>query len=301
MTDTPRLRHRLEAAAAKALLGHLAKRDPDAASDLGAKLTSAVGPWTGAHRTAARNLARAFPDWSEEKRQATLAAAWDNLGRTTAEYAVIPQLARDGWQERITVTGHEALADLGRAGKPALLFSGHLGNWEMIPLALSKVARPLTIVYRPPNNRAVDAMVGEVRKAYTAGMAPKGAAGARVILKALARDAQVFMVVDQKINAGMEIPFFGRGAFTGPAIALFAMRFNVPVFPVRCVRTDRCRFEVRVEDPWTFAGSDSDEDALRAALTRINGRIEDWVREYPGQWLWMHKRWPKDEDVTSSP
>ena len=294
MTDTPRLRHRLEAAAARLLLGHLAGRDPDAASDLGAKLAQSIGPWTGAHRTAMRNLARAYPDWTEADRERTLAAAWDNLGRTTAEYAVIPRLARDGWQQRISVSGHEPLAELGRAGKPALLFSGHLGNWEIIPLALSRLARPLTIVYRPLNNREVDAMIGEVREAYTAGMAPKGAAGARLILKALGRDAHVFLVVDQKINAGMEIPFFGRGAFTGPAIALFAMRFGCPVFPVRCVRTDRCRFEVRVEAPWTFEGSDSDEAAVRAALTRINARLEDWIREHPGQWLWMHKRWPKE-------
>jgi len=100
------------------------------------------------------------------------------------------------------------------------------------------------------------------------------------------------MVVDQKINSGYEIPFFGRGAFTGPAIALFAMRFRCPVFPVRCVRLEGCRFEVRVEAPWHFDGSEDDENAVRAALTRINGRLEDWIRERPGQWLWMHKRWP---------
>src|SRR5262245_14618358 len=120
MTESPRLRHRLEAAAARLLLGHLARRDPDAASDLGAKLAQSVGPWTGAHRTALRNLARAFPDQGAAERERILAAAWDNLGRTTAEYAVIPRLAQSGWQARVTVTGHEPLQELGRAGKPAL-------------------------------------------------------------------------------------------------------------------------------------------------------------------------------------
>jgi KDO2-lipid IV(A) lauroyltransferase len=294
MTATlPRFRHRLEAAAARLLLGTLARRDMDAASDLGAGLVRRIGPFTRAHRTAVANLAAALPHLSTAERDAVLNAAWDNLGRTTAEYAVIPRLWREGFGDRIEVTGHEPLEALGRDNKPALLFSAHLGNWEIIPLALAKAARPLTIVYRPPNNRTVDGMIGDVRAPYTAGMAPKGAAGARMILKALDRGEQVFMVVDQKINAGLEIPFFGRGAFTGPAIVLFAMRNKCPVFPVRCIRTDRCRFTVRVEEPWHFEGEADDENAVRAGLLRVNQRLETWIREHPGQWLWMHKRWPR--------
>ena len=98
-------------------------------------------------------------------------------------------------------------------------------------------------------------------------------------------------MVDQKINTGMEIPFFGRGAFTGDAVARFAMRFNCPVFPVRTERLADGRFKVTVEEPWTFP-PDGNNDDVRAALTRINQRLEDWIRARPGQWLWMHKRWP---------
>jgi KDO2-lipid IV(A) lauroyltransferase len=284
-------RHRLEAAGAHLLLRAVGSGEIEAASALGGRLARRLGPLTGAHRTAADNLRHAFPDWDAARRRAVLDEAWDNFGRTMTEYAVLPRLWPEGWRARVTVSGAAALK--AAAGKPAILFSGHLGNWEIIPLALAAAARPLLIVYRPPNNRAVDAMIGRVRAPYTAGMAPKGAAGARMILKGLAGSDHVFMVVDQKINTGLEIPLFGRGAFTGTAVAAFAMRFGCPVFPVHCIRTQGCRFEVRVEEPWSFAGSHDDEAAVRAALTRINARLEDWIREHPGQWLWMHRRWPR--------
>jgi len=68
------------------------------------------------------------------------------------------------------------------------------------------------------------------------------------------------------------------------------------VFPVRCERLDGCRFHITVEPPWTFTkstdGTPTEED-VRAAMTRVNARLEDWIRERPGQWLWMHRRWPK--------
>ncbi|TAL01692.1 MAG: lauroyl acyltransferase [Rhodospirillaceae bacterium] len=290
------IRHRIEAAAACAFLGAMARLPIDAASALGGWLGRRIGPLNSAHRTTLRNLAQALPELNAQAHRDIAGQAWDNLGRTVTEYAVLPRLWAEGWRDRITVSGYEPLAALAAARKPAILFSGHIGNWETIPLALASLARPLTIVYRPPNNPAIDTVIGKIRSAYTAAMAPKGAAGARMIIKALDAGELVFMVVDQKINEGLAIPFFGRGAFTGPAIARLAMRFGCPVIPVRCERLDGCRFHVTVETPWTFGGpliGPPDENTVRAALTRINARIEAWVRERPGQWLWMHRRWPK--------
>ena len=290
------LRRRIEAATAHIFMGAMGRLEIDTASAWGGWLGRRLGPLSGAQRTALGNLAQALPELDVTARQDIASQAWDNFGRTMTEYAILPRLWTEGWRDRITVSGHEPLVALAADRKPALLFSGHLGNWETIPLALAQLARPLTIVYRAPNNPAIDAMIGKIRAAYTTAMAPKGAAGARMILKALEAGELVFMVVDQKINEGLEIPFFGRGAFTGPAIARLAMRFGCPVVPVRCERQDGCRFHITVEPPWTFGGpivGPPNEDAVRAALIRINARIEAWVREHPGEWLWMHRRWPK--------
>ena len=277
--------------AAHILLGVLARLPVDVVSTFGGWAGRTVGPLSRAHRTAANNLARAIPELQAGVRERLLRDAWDNFGRTMMEYAALNRLAHGAEAERVTVEGFETLAALAAQGRPAILFAAHLGNWEVVPAALARLAKPLTIVYRPPNNPLVDKIIGDIRATYTDGMAPKGAAGARQMLKALDAGAHVFMVVDQKLNTGLEIPFFGRGAFTGPAVARMAMRFDCPVFPVRTQRLDGCRFKVTIEAPWTFPAKGSEDD-VRAALVRINSRLEDWIRAQPGQWLWMHKRWP---------
>lgn len=283
-----RPRHYLEAWVAHAFFALLGLLSPEAASALGGWLARLVGPLTRANATAQRNMARALPACGDVVRAAALTEAWDNFGRTMAEYAVLPALARDQGMTRIEVVGHERLAALAGAGKPAILLCAHLGNWETVPIAAARLMKPLTIVYRPPNNPLVDDLIGAIRGSYTEGMAPKGAAGARQVMAALAKGHHVMMVVDQKINTGLEILFFGRGAFTGPAVVRFAARFGCPVFPVRTERLQGCRFKIAVEEPLTFA-PDTDE---REALTQINHRLEDWIRARPGQWLWMHRRWP---------
>jgi Kdo2-lipid IVA lauroyltransferase/acyltransferase len=285
-----RLRHRLEAGLAHVVFGLLRHLPFATVSAFGAGLGRFFGPLTGAHRTGARNLALALPEYDEAARAKIIGDAWDNFGRTMMEYAVLPQLAAK--PDHIIVEGNEALAALAREGRAAVLFCAHLANWEIIPMALARLAKPMTIVYRAPNNPLVDEIIGEIRKPYTAGMAPKSATGARLMLRALANNEHLILVVDQKINTGMEIPFFGRGAYTGDAVARFAMRFDCPVFPVRTERLEDGRMKVTVEEPWTFPANGTDDD-VRAALMRINRRLEEWIRARPGQWLWMHKRWPK--------
>lgn len=287
--ETYRLRHRLEAALANTVFSLLAVLPAWAVSAIGAALGRAVGPFSRAHRTAQRNLARALPEYDEAARARILKEAWANFGRTMFEYAVLSKIAKE--PGRIVVEGHEALALMAAQGRPVILFCAHLGNWEVIPPALARLSKALTIVYRPANNPLVDRMIADLRAPYTAGMAPKGAMGARQMLKALGSGEHVIMVVDQKLNTGMEIPFFGRGAFTGDAVARFAMRFDCPVFPVRTERLDDGSFQVTVEDALEFPPHGTDDD-VRAALVRINQRLEEWIRARPGQWLWMHRRWP---------
>lgn len=283
------LRHRLEAGLARAVFAVLSRLPARVVSGFGGWLGRRVAPFAGARRTAERNLAHALPEYDAKARAQIVRQAFDNFGRTMVEYAALAKIARD--PGRIEVEGHEQLALMAAQGRPAMLFCAHLGNWEVIPPALARLSKPLTIVYRPANNPLVDRMIAELRAPFTAGMAPKGAMGARQMLKALSAGEHVIMVVDQKLNTGMEIPFFGRGAFTGDAVARFAMRFDCPVFPVRTERLEDGRFKVTVEEPFHFPAHGTDND-VREALVRINKRLEDWIRQRPGQWLWMHKRWP---------
>jgi KDO2-lipid IV(A) lauroyltransferase len=279
------LRHGVEAAFARTLFAMLRLLPTQTASALGGALARAIGPLTSANRVAARNMARALPGLSAEARAKHLTAAWDNFGRTMAEYALLHRFDRTR-EDRVTVSGQEQLAALG--DKPVLLFCAHLANWEVIPLALSGHTKPLTIVYRAANNPKVDALIARARAPYIADMVAKGAAGAREIVKALKAGGHVIMVVDQKLNTGLAVPFFGREAFTAPAVVSFAMRYRCPVFPVRTRRLADCRYEVTIEPPLHFA-ADGD---LRTGLIAVNQRLEACIAAEPGQWLWMHRRWP---------
>ncbi len=280
------IRYRLEALAARLMFALLGPLSVDKASAFGGWLGRTIGPLTRAHRIADRNLERAMPEFDRRARSKILLGAWDNFGRTMTEYAVIPRL-----EDRVTIEGHEELAARAREGQPALLMTAHLANWEVIFDALRIHSKPITAVYRKANNPLVDEMIAEVRLRGVAGLAPKGPAGARIVLSDLKQGGHVVMLVDQKLSSGVEVPFFGRPAATAPAIATFALKLDCPVFPIRVQRLGGARFKVSVEQPWRFAATDDHDADVLSAMTRINARLEDWIRERPDQWLWMHRRW----------
>jgi KDO2-lipid IV(A) lauroyltransferase len=280
------IRYRLEALAARLMFALLALFSVDKASAFGGWLGRTIGPLTRAHRIAERNLARAMPERDAAARSRILLGAWDNFGRTMTEYAVIPRL-----DDRVTIEGHEELAARARDGQPALLMTAHLANWEVIFDALRIHSKPITAVYRKANNPLVDEMIAEVRLRGVAGLAPKGPAGARIVLSDLKQGGHVVMLVDQKLSSGVEVPFFGRPAATAPAIASFALRLDCPVFPIRVQRLGGAHFKVSIEQPWRFTSTDDHDADVLNAMTLINARLEGWIRERPDQWLWMHRRW----------
>lgn len=280
------IRYRIEAAAARLMFWGLGLFSVDRASAFGGWLGRTIGPLTRAHKIAARNMARALPEHDDAARARILMGAWDNFGRTMTEYAVLPRL-----EDRVTLEGHAELAARAREGKPALLMAAHLANWEVIFDALRIHSKPITAVYRKANNPLVDEMIADVRLRGVAGLAPKGPAGARIVLSDLKQGGHVVMLVDQKLSSGVDVPLFGRPAATAPAIASFALRLDCPVFPIRVERTGGAHFKVSVEKPWRFTPTDDHDADIYGALTEINARLESWIRERPDQWLWMHRRW----------
>jgi KDO2-lipid IV(A) lauroyltransferase len=287
-------RHYVEAGLTFALMAVLGRLSLANASNIGARLARLIAPWSGAWRTANKNLALAMPDLGFLERRRTAGNAFDNFGRTMAEYCKLPSLWRTSWDSVIDVVGREHLQKIVAGRHGAIVFTAHIGNWEIIPMVLAHAGRPAMLVYRALNNPLVDKRIAEIRGLYTASLAPKGADGARSIVEHLQDGGLVYMVVDQKMNTGLEVPFFGVGAMTGKAIARIAMRHNVELIPVRCERLGQAQFRIAVEAPWFVGGNYLNEEDLRSALTRLNQKIEDWVRATPGQWMWMHRRWPKD-------
>jgi Kdo2-lipid IVA lauroyltransferase/acyltransferase len=112
-------------------------------------------------------------------------------------------------------------------------------------------------------------------------------------MQALKSGKHLGMLLDQKMNDGIAVPFFGVPAMTAPALAALALRFDCAVLPVRAERLGRApKFRVTVQAPLSIPRTgDRAADAL-ALMTEVNARMEEWIRAAPGQWLWLHRRWP---------
>ncbi len=290
------IQYRVEAALAYGLYGLFRVLPVAAASAIGGHLAQLFGPLSRAHQTAQRNLTRALPELSSKQRREILSDVWNNLGRVVAEYATLSRLWQGDGKGRVEVQGLEHITALAEAGKPALFFAAHLANWEVAALTAGWTTKLPALVYRAPNNPLIEALLQNARGKATAALIPKGAPGARAIMRVLKTGGFVEMAVDQKMNTGLPVPFFGREAMTGDAVARLALRHNCALVPLHCERLEGCRFRVTFEPPW-YPQSSADPDAdVKAVLLRINQTIEGWIRARPGQWLWLHNRWPRDEN-----
>jgi KDO2-lipid IV(A) lauroyltransferase len=262
----------------------------DWASAVGGWIGRTVGPRMGQNRKAARNLERAFPGNSTDENRRIIRAMWDNLGRVIAEYPHLPRICARLEGGRCEVVGVEHFHAMAADGKPGVLFSAHLANWEVAPYLARHADLPLPLVYRAPNNPWIDALLKRMRDAPL--FIPKGADGARELLRLIRQGGHAGMLVDQKMNDGIPIPFFGRDAMTASAIAQFALRFDCVLVPTHTERLAGARFRITVHAPLEMKSTGDRTADEREIMTRINAMIEDWVRARPEQWLWLHRRWP---------
>lgn len=286
------LAYPLQAAGAFVLFALFGLLPLDAASALGGLLGRAIGPFLPHSRLAARNLTRAMPELRREEVKRVVRGMWDNLGRVVAEYPHLHRIAcYDG--SRVEVVGAEGIDLIRDDHKGAIFFSGHLGNWEISSLAATQRGMPIIHIYRAPNNPIVDRLIFKFRaRAITGEHFPKGTEGGRQIMRHLAKGRHLGMLVDQKLNEGIPAPFFGRDAMTMTALAAFALKFLVPIVPVRVERLKGARFRITVLPPMEVADTGEREADIARVMGDVNALLEGWIRERPEQWLWVHRRWP---------
>jgi KDO2-lipid IV(A) lauroyltransferase len=286
------LSDRLEAAGARLLFGLFRLLPLDAASALGGFLARLIGPRLGVSKRAVLNLRRAMPEVGEAEAWRVITRMWDNLGRVIAEY---PHLAEFRVYEpggRVETVGTELVDPLLAAGKRVIFVSAHFGNWEVATLAATQRGIEVAQIYRAANNPQIDALIRQCRSIVGSELIPKGAVAARRAIEALREGRHLAVLVDQKMNDGIPVPFFGREAWTAPALAQLALRFDCAIVPVRVERTEGARFRFTAFPPLAVAPTGDRHADVRAIMAEINRVIEGWVRERPDHWFWLHRRWP---------
>ncbi len=291
-TFAERLLWRLEAAGFDLIAGLLRLAPVDAASAFGGWLLRRLGPLTGADRTIRRNLELAFPDMSEAERDRIRMASWENFGRFAAEFTMLDRLTPASG--RVEVVGAERLRAIAEGGEPTLMVSGHFSNFEIMASAIVATGVRCQVSYRPANNPYFNDRVIRARASYgVTSLAPKGAGGARDIMRALAKGELVAMLVDQKFNAGVASPIFGHMAHTSPGPVRLARRYGGKVTPLAVRRLKGARFQVSVYEPIVLADTGDAEADDETGVRQINAFLEARIRERPEEYFWAHKRWPK--------
>jgi Kdo2-lipid IVA lauroyltransferase/acyltransferase len=271
---------------------------PARATALGAALTRTVGPFLPAHRVALANLRAAFPDMPNADRRRIAAEAWDNLGRTGAEYAHLDTLfdydPASAGPLRTEVSGIEHFFALRDDGKPGLIFSAHLANWELPAICAARFGLDATAVFRPPNNPAAARLVQEVRRRTMGGLAASTPGAVFALREVVEQGGHLGQLIDQHFTRGVVVRFMGRPCLANPLLAKLARHYDCPVHGVRVVRLPEGRFRLELTPPLDLPRAADGTIDVAGAMQAMTAVVEQWVREHPGQWLWMHRRWRPD-------
>ncbi len=256
-----------------------------------------VGPLLKEHRIGRANLIAAFPEKTSTEIETILGGVWDNLGRVGAEFAHIDRLwdydpanRRPGRIMDSEVTEAIALR-LRDDGKPALIFTAHLANWELAAVGAHAYGVDSTVLYRRPNVPAISNAVIGMREGCMGTLIPTSTGAPQRLLEALQRGSHVAMLVDQYSVQGVPVTFFGRPTRANSLIARLARHVDCPIHGIHVVRYSDGRFQLRVTEALDAPRDADGKIDVERTMQAITDVVEGWVREHPEQWLWVHRRW----------
>lgn len=238
-------------------------------------------------RTALRNLEMAYPGKSPSERRAIVDEVFHSIARLLYAFARFPRMNRENISQWIRYEGLEHYQEAKKAGRGVLFATAHLGNWELSAFAHGLMTEPMNVVIRPLDNPGVDRLVEERRKLSGNQLIVKWD-GARAILRALHENEAVGILIDQNtsLQEGVFVNFFGTPACANTAFAKIAARTGAVVIPGFALWLEaEQRYVLRFYPPVEISG-DAAEDTRR-----LHAVLEGVIREFPGQWLWIHRRW----------
>jgi KDO2-lipid IV(A) lauroyltransferase len=238
-------------------------------------------------RTAMRNLAMALPELEESQHRRIATGGFASIARLLVVLSRFPRLNRENISEWIHFEGEEHVEAARRAGRGILFATAHLGNWELSAIAYGLICEPMHVVVRPLDNPHIDALIARFRRSSGNHLIVKKDA-ARAIVRALKNNQAVGILIDQNssLDEGVFIDFFGIKACANAAFARMAAATGAAVIPGFALwDAARRRYVLRFYPPVPITG-DTCEDTRR-----IQGEVEAVIRQYPDQWLWMHRRW----------
>ena len=265
----------------------------DRAGDLCAWLMRAVGPLLRAHRIAKTNLVAAFPEKSSAEIERILRGCWDNFGRACGEFTNLDRL----WDHNPTDTAPGRIVidplDLERWRAMAqdknggLVFSAHLANWELAAAAIRAFGIEMVILFNKPNLPAVARLVAEIRSPSMGRLIESNYFAPVKMLHALQSGLYLGILQDQPFGPGVDVIFFNRPIKANPLIAQLARLTERPIYGCRIIRLPGRRLRLEVTPPVKVVRDPSGKIDVQGTTQVLASIIEEWIREYPDQWLWQ--------------
>lgn len=257
------------------------------ASHIGGFIGRSIGPRLALSRKARRHIKHAFPDKKDTDVERILIGMWDNLGRVFAEYPHLPQIA----QEAVSCPDLKRLHALRDDGKAGVLCGAHLANWEMPVHLFEAEGIPLNSAYRRPNNPYVANLLAKMRDTSQSAHFEKSRQGMMQLVKTVKDGEHIGLLIDQKFNEGRETLFFGHKVRTSSAFAELPQKYNIPLHFGRVVRHDKTSFIVEITEAIPVFDQNGVPRPAEDLIDEYHRHLEQWITEYPEQWLWIHRRW----------
>jgi KDO2-lipid IV(A) lauroyltransferase len=246
-------------------------------------------------RTGATNLRLAFPEKSDDERAQLLRECFDSLGRQLGLFSQLSTRSCEALQNLVEVQGFDHLIAAKKAhGEKLIYYTGHLGAWEFTSFGVSLFGHPFTFLVRRIDNPQIEQLVDRTRTRFGNKTIDKLAA-ARPMLRILRSGERALGLLPDLNTLDDEaifVDFFGVPAATTFLVAKLALRTNTPIIPFFAPWSEeKGKYLLIVGPPVSFERTDDEDENVRRLTVSLTQRLEDQIRRYPGQWLWIHKRW----------
>lgn len=236
-------------------------------------------------------LQRSFPGKTDAERRVIVNKMYAHLGMNVVESLRFKKIDDDYIKKYIAFEEAEQVRQSIARGKGSLGLMAHIGNWEMVCAVPYMLKQPASIIVKTIKNKAIDERVQTIRMKMGLHMLPPRDSY-RDALRALRKNHLLGFILDQNMtrNEGIFVDYFGRPTCTSPGLAMLSAQTGLPVFPIFIIRSGYQKHVVKIGAPIPAPAS-RDAEAIRDATQRYTRAIEDMVRAYPEQWIWIHRRW----------